>query len=87
MDRKTLERALARYHLQQKEAIPTAKAAYEALLAGSDLPEIPEADEVPDRYPYKALPTHEAHQLAFICNATPDKAAELEGLWLLVAST
>ena len=84
VDPKIVEAALARLHSQLKEAKPTAEACYKALMASEPLPdEIPEAsDDLPDCYPYTMLPEHEARQLLFITTALPDKAAELQGLWL-----
>jgi hypothetical protein len=82
-DQAALRRALARHKLQQKRARPTAKAAYKALTEGGELPDVPEyAGGLPDAYPYCSLPEREGRQLAFLANALPEKAAELQGLWL-----
>ena len=82
MNQKILERALAKHHLQQKRARPVAQAVWVALKGGNELPEIPEyAGDYPHCYPYTVLSDREARQLAFVTNALPDKAADLQGMW------
>lgn len=50
------------------------------------MPEVPEySADLPDCYPYTTLPDRSARQLAFLVDALPDKAAELQGLWLTLS--
>ena len=83
---KALERALARHAAVMERAKPTAESAYKALIAGEAINgEIPEhAGDLPEGYPYNALSESQARQLAFITAALPEKAAEIQGLFLLI---
>ena len=85
MDQKILKQALARHHLQMKAAKPTARAALGAILKGEALGDIPEyGGPLPNCYPYSLLAERLARQLAFCAEAIPDKAADLQGLWLSI---